>query len=247
MARLPVPREYILATLKYIDNRLMQIPHCNLVVHSGHKRIRIKDPCHEYAVDSLNGKRYMKYLYERRRLTEIRKSLTDFWKKNYKERICTDNVSVNSDVDLKVRDLSEKMDERNNPYENNELLYHNGIQFRSRVEMCIAETLDQLGLEYVYEPEIMLSYKRLSPDFIVKVPVFECCIILEYMGLLDDNTYVESAKNKIGIYMKNGFFPGTNLIILGGNKNSAPSFDAIYNSIVTSLANLCAIYVRVRD
>jgi hypothetical protein len=47
--------------------------------------------------------------------------------------------------------------------------------------------------------------------------------------------------------MMNGFFPGTNLIILGGNKNSAPSFDSIYNSIVTALANLCTIYVRVQD
>ena len=247
MARLPVPRDYILATLKYIDDKLSQMPHCKLVIHSGHKRIRIKDPCHEYAVDSPNGKRYQRFLYERQRLTNIRKNLTDLWKMNYKDRIYTDNVSINSDVNLKVRDLSEYIDKGNNPYEKNDLLYHNGIQYRSRVEMCIAETLDQLGLEYVYEPEIMLSYKKLSPDFIIKVPAFGCCIILEYMGLLDDSNYVETAKSKLGIYMTNGYFPGTNLIILGGNKNSAPSFDSIYNSIVTALANLCTIYVRVQD
>ena len=65
--------------------------------------------------------------------------------------------------------------------------------------------------------------------------------------MLDDYNYLDNAKLKIGVYLNNGYFPENNLILLCGNKNTAPSFDSIYNSIVVCLSNLSTMFVKVTD
>ena len=247
MSRLPLPREYILATLKYIDTELKSLPWCSLIVHGGHERIRTKDPVHEYGLESPKGRELLPFLIRRQRYLKIKKELLSQWKRYHSGRIDINSINVNRGICLPGDELWTDIRCDSNPFQKKEQLYHNGIQVRSRMEMCIGEILDQIGLEYVYEPEVIINGKRLSPDFVVSVPAFGCCIILEYLGLLDDPNYLDSSKVKIGVYLRNGYFPGTNLVLLCGNRNTAPSFDSIYNSIVVALANLCTIFVRVTD
>lgn len=233
--------------LNYLDSELESIPECSVIFRDGQEKIRTKNPIHEYCFDSPKGKALLPFLYQRRRYLEIRKNLLSFLKRDYSGRINHKRIVVNSGITLPGNDLCDDIQDDCNPYQKNDLLFHNGIQFRSRMEMCIGEILDQIGLEYVYEPQITIAGKRLSPDFVVRVPVFGCCIIIEFLGLLDDADYLDSSKVKLGVYLRNGFFPGTNLILLCGNKNTAPSFDSIYNSISSALANLCTIFVKVTD
>ena len=247
MSRLPLPREYILATLKVIDEKLDQLPDCYVVNRGSIEKIRSRKPRHEYSTDSNRGRVLMSSLIERQRLIKIRHRLINEWKLNYSERIDISSVSINKNISTAGSDLWYKLSDKINTYEKTDSLYHNGIQVRSRIEMGIGEMLDSLGLEYVYEPELEINNKRLSPDFVIYVPTFDCCIILEFLGMLDDYNYLDSAKLKIGVYFNNGFFPETNLILLCGNKNSAPSFDEIYNSIVVCLANLSTMFVKVTD
>lgn len=247
MSRLPLPREYILASIKYIDAKLEKLPDCYVVNRGKIEKIRTRNPRHEYSICSDRGQVLMSCLIERQRLIKIKQQLINEWERVYSERIDTSNISINNNISIAGFDLWSSLSGKSNSYEKTESLYHNGIQVRSRMEMGIGEMLDNLGLDYVYEPEIEINNKRLSPDFVIHIPTFNCCIILEFLGMLDDYNYLDNAKLKIGVYLNNGYFPENNLILLCGNKNTAPSFDSIYNSIVVCLSNLSTMFVKVTD
>lgn len=247
MSRLPLPREYILATVKYLNERLENIPVCTVIKHGEKHKVFIQEPRHEYGINSKKGQFYLPFVDERERLINARKGLITQWKSTYSDRPDPDSICINKEASIFGTNLWEQLTSESNGFVNNNSIFHNGIHVRSRGEMTVGEILDQLGLEYVYEPELILDGKRLSPDFVIRVPAFGCCIIVEYLGLLDDYDYLDSVKSKLGHYFKNGFFVGTNLILLCGNKNTAPSFDSIYNSIISTLANLCTIYVKQKS
>ena len=247
MSRLPLPREYILASLKYVNERLERLPICSIIRHGDQLKISTKEPRHEYSVNSKKGKGYLPIIAEREKYLQMKASLISRWKSFYDDSIELDAIAINHSVSVPGSSIWDQLVSESNRFENSNNIYHNGIHIRSRGEMTIMEILDQLCLDYVYEPELILDGKRFSPDFVIKVPAFGCCIIVEYLGLLDDYNYLDSTKTKIGQYFKNGFFIGTNLILLCGNKSTTPSFDAIYNSIVSTLANLCTVYVKQKS
>ena len=245
MARLPLPRDYILASLMYIDNRLEQLPNCSLINHNDVQKIVSYNPRHEYKVTSVKGKKLMSLFGERRKLEELRRALIKKWSDSYSDKIDLNSVIICGHGNVLGDDIWNELKEDTNSYQKQDSLYHNGIKMRSRGEMFVGEILDQLGLDYLYEPEMIIDGRSVCPDFVVRVPVFGCCFIVEYMGCLDEYGYLDKNKSKIGMYFHSGIFLGTNLVILCADRNSAPSLDTIHNSIVSLLANLCSIYLKV--
>ena len=89
---------------------------------------------------------------------------------------------------------------------------------RSKSEKIIADELTRYGIPYRYEYPLSLRDRNRivtrRPDFIaLNIRTLEE-IIIEHMGLLDREKYFAENMDKIGLYEKNGYLIGRNLILL---------------------------------
>lgn len=110
--------------------------------------------------------------------------------------------------------------------------YHNGIQMRSRGEVLIAEILDELKLEYKYEPEIQFGRDVIYPDFLVHIACLKRCLIIEFFGMSDNEKYAFDTLNKMTFYAGNGLLINRDILGLFGTKDTMVSNEDIYNSII---------------
>lgn len=93
------------------------------------------------------------------------------------------------------------------------LLTSKGERVRSKSEVIIADTLNRLGIPYIYELPVKFKNFQAHPDF--------CCLNLrtrqeflwEHFGMLEDSEYAAKSVKKIHQYQQSGYFPGKNLII----------------------------------
>lgn len=109
---------------------------------------------------------------------------------------------------------------------------HKGILMRSRAEVLIAEILDELGLQYKYEPAIRFGDEVYYPDFLVYLPCLKRCLIIEFFGMSDEEKYVFKLVGKLTVYANNGLIMNRDVIGLYGTRNTLISSDYIYNNIV---------------
>lgn len=102
-----------------------------------------------------------------------------------------------------------------NPYRPENKIYETARHefVRSKSEMEIANLLDQMGIPYRYEAELILPNGKVRyPDFtLLKMKTREE-IYYEHFGLLDDSGYRRENLQKIGEYAQNGITLGKNLI-----------------------------------
>lgn len=75
------------------------------------------------------------------------------------------------------------------------------ITVRSKIEYVIAKTLDELGIEFEYEPEDFRD-KRIYPDF--RISINGEIYYWEHLGRLDDLSYRERWIRKLWIYRNLG-------------------------------------------
>lgn len=120
-----------------------------------------------------------------------------------------------------------------NPHEVNTKLYDDyGYNVRSRGEMIIGNVLKDLGLEAKYEPSLLMKgTRKKNPDYSFPVPVIDRCFFVEFMGMTDDDTYIENNYGKIDEYMRNGILPGRDLILICGTKDWLPAQEAMKRRI----------------
>jgi len=88
-----------------------------------------------------------------------------------------------------------------------------GERVRSKAEIIIANMLYQEGIPYRYESPLYLKgMGEVYPDFTVLNVRLRKEIYWEHLGMMDDVKYAEKAIKKINCYMKNGYFPGEQVI-----------------------------------
>ncbi|MDK2876625.1 MAG: hypothetical protein PWQ22_1035 [Archaeoglobaceae archaeon] len=104
----------------------------------------------------------------------------------------------NSEVDQRKTMLFE-FKEKPRPY----ILEKDGevLELRSKIEYIIAKTLSDLGIEFEYEPEELMSH-HILPDF--KITVQGITYYLEHLGNMDNLAYRERWFKKLEIYKKLG-------------------------------------------
>ena len=112
----------------------------------------------------------------------------------------------------------------------------------SRGEMIVAQTLESLGLEYKYEPRIIIGGEVYYPDFIVYLPEFERCFFVEFMGRLDDEKYISRNKFKLMDYLKSGMVINRDLLVFCGYENSMVNSDDMTDDIVALINKFCRMY-----
>ncbi len=105
-----------------------------------------------------------------------------------------------------------------------------GERVRSKSELIIADTLSRYGVPYKYEYPLKLKNgskvitKR--PDFIaLNITTLEM-VIIEHLGMLDQERYYRNNIEKIDLYENNGYMIGKNLILF---------HETSYNALNTGL------------
>lgn len=88
-----------------------------------------------------------------------------------------------------------------------------GERVRSKSEVLIADTLNEMGIPYLYEFPVRLSNQVVYPDFLIlNKRTFEV-MIWEHLGMLDNPIYVENNMKKIMKYSTHGWVQGKNLLL----------------------------------
>lgn len=84
---------------------------------------------------------------------------------------------------------------------------------RSKSEAFIAYSLDKHHVPYKYESRLPISFPVIYPDFTILHPETHQLLIWEHFGLIDDPDYLQSAANKMRIYIQHGYIPNRNLFM----------------------------------
>ena len=112
-----------------------------------------------------------------------------------------------------------------------------GYHVRSRGEMLIGNSLKDLGLEAKYEPCLFLKIGRKAhPDYSFPVPLIGRCFFIEFVGMTDNDEYINFNYGKTDEYMRNGILPNRDLILLCGSETYLPSQETI-KRIVSAFIN----------
>ena len=89
---------------------------------------------------------------------------------------------------------------------------YKGTKFRSKSEMTIAVSLDNMGIEYVYEPQLFFNMKTFYPDFVIYIPEIDKVIIIEHFGRMRFLDYRNKNAVKMKDYLDEGLVEGRDII-----------------------------------
>ncbi len=86
---------------------------------------------------------------------------------------------------------------------------------RSKSERSIYNLLRNANLPFRYECKLELEHARKSnyPDFTILNPINGKIYYFEHFGMMDDPDYQQGFLKKMHSYLKNGIYPGVNLIM----------------------------------
>lgn len=83
---------------------------------------------------------------------------------------------------------------------------------RSKSEMILAGIFDNLRIDYVYEPCLILNGSFFYPDFALLDLQNRKTVFYEHFGKMDDPVYVAHVLEKLNVYQKNDIWPGINFL-----------------------------------
>jgi len=86
-------------------------------------------------------------------------------------------------------------------------------KMRSKSEILISHALIKHHIPYHYEKPLRMNNVTYYPDFTTLDCRTRKEIIWEHFGIMDDPEYVERTLEKLITYAKNGYYPGSGLII----------------------------------
>lgn len=112
---------------------------------------------------------------------------------------------------------------------------HGNHVFRSKSELMIAQLLESLGLEYKYEPLIIIGGTERRPDFAVLCPETMRYFLIEHLGLLSDTRYRMDAITKMEQYDKAGFRDGIDIIYTTEFGQGSFCIDSAYGKITGAI------------
>lgn len=89
-----------------------------------------------------------------------------------------------------------------------------GLRVRSKSEIGISNKYDEYDIPMLFERPLKLKgWKTVYPDFTLLNVRLRKEYIHEHLGMMDDPVYLMENIAKVNAYMKNGYFPGKNLIL----------------------------------
>lgn len=237
--RLPAP--FLKARLALINQELQEIPSIGIGKHGDIEVIRAYNylsghrTCTEHKLCSPRGQELLNKHKRRQYLLGIRKQIEAL--------IPSSADSVMLDPLLNVPFLDEQfwnsLKSQSNTYKADSHYEYKQFRMRSRGEVIIAQVLDSLGLIYKYEPVFQIGSKYYSPDFVVYLPELKRCFIIEFLGRLDDDGYLDDNLPKIRNYLKSGMVINKDLLLFNGYINTMVSPDEVLDDLIALIQKLC--------
>lgn len=206
-------KDHALLRRRFIEKRIMTLPRGKEIVHDNRRCVYISD---------YPGKQSLK----RRRLTLRKKTARIILSQmQERERLLREIPMIESYMATPVRNRQRQtvMDQEfftgvcamadSNPYEKPKYAPEfNGIKYRSKSELNIAQLLYEAGFEFAYEPLIYMGGIKAYPDFVFYVQEVGRCFIWEHFGLWNDKDYRKDAQKKTELYLSRGCLPGRDVI-----------------------------------
>lgn len=237
-----LPKEFYIAELKYIEMRLAQLPDVKVGYHRDNKIIRWKDPSlscgwKRIYYDKVSPKAKavadeIDYLNERKKSLLKISGLTDSIIKNY-----TEGYEIKKLPALFDKAFFDNAKDQASNYKIEDTQPYKQYHMFSRAECLIAQELDRLGLIYKYDVAIPALNRNV--DFLIYIPSLDCCILLEYFGMMGNQGYKFNTASKISEYLEYGCRINYDFSILSGNKTRMPSVEEIDRTLALCIANLC--------
>ena len=98
--------------------------------------------------------------------------------------------------------------------EDTEFYSNKGVRVRSKSELIIANTLEQMGIPYRYEyPVFLKGFGTVHPDFTCLNIKKRKEFLWEHFGMMDHIAYANKNVAKIHAYNRNGYHAGNNMIM----------------------------------
>jgi len=246
---LSIPYEYWDAKIKCLTDRLSKLPIVKLGKHGRSVVYRVYDSdhkhCREITRASSRWGKAAEIHFKREVINALLIKAKELSKQNCRsshipdyEVINTDNVYGNDFYDS-LQDSSCKAP-KNSKYE------YNGRLYRSRSEVLIAETLDELGLEFKYDVMIRASGKSHSVDFVIIFREFNRCILLEFYGKSGNPDYNRDNSAKIEHLANSGIYLGRDLFVLSGDDIYMPGPDVIKRMLISVISCVASYHIGIR-
>ncbi len=96
---------------------------------------------------------------------------------------------------------------------------------RSKSEALIISCLQMKKIAYRYEEAVSTNRGIIHPDFTIRHPLTDELYYWEHFGMMDKQSYADSAFRKMQLYCEEGYIPGIQLIMTfeTGGKPLSPS------------------------
>ena len=179
---------------------------------------------HFYQIDSGKGADLARIADERRLLTEELQMLKSAWNAAYREPVPElvlphpakrVFVGYGGRRVLMNRKFFDSLKPESNPiYPDGKRYFYNGILYRSKAEREIAKVYTELGIEFKYEPGILLngSNNEMYSDFVGWDDITESCFFHEHLGLKSMADYAHKGIMKMSDYTSAGILPNVDII-----------------------------------
>lgn len=232
---------YRIAKILWIEDELRMLPKVSRGEDSGNAVIRVYDDCgvrrHIYKIKSAKGAGLAQIADRREELKGLRKRILASLKYNADPG----EYHVELTAPFKImREDWEQMRSQSNPKKIYGDYWHGNIHMRSRFEVNTAIILDKLGLEYKYEAELWINGRKIHPDFVVYLPEFGVCFIIECMGGIGSADYDSDAVNRLRLLTDGGYIPFRDFLVLGGSEHFIPTAVWVENSIIQMVNSISA-------
>ena len=111
-----------------------------------------------------------------------------------------------------------------------------GLKVRSKSELIICENLYANNVEFRYEQILKIGDRTFAPDFTIKRKDGKI-IYWEHCGLVENEGYMASHRNKIRTYEGAGIVPWDNLIVTYDNPDGTLNIRIIDSEIQNKILN----------
>ena len=238
------PAEYLQAKLKLINCRISELPDVRVGKRDGRDvlrqitRINGKRIVHEVSPNKQAGKDLLERSEYRNKLLAVKRRI----EASLKGVAVTCEIDVRKVNTLYDRKFWEQIHTRAE-FETKEKGYdYKGMILDSRAEMIVAQTLDELGLEYKYEPRLIIGNDIYYPDFIVYLPEFQRCFFIEFLGKLNDLKYITRNEFKLMDYLYSGMVVNQDLLLFCGFEDRMVNSDDMKDDIMALIRKYCRMY-----
>ncbi|MCR5383407.1 MAG: hypothetical protein K6E72_02030 [Saccharofermentans sp.] len=221
-----IPKEYLELKINYCRQQLDLLPVVRIYKHNSGDKInkRIIVGNHKYDPNFEKGKEYYRIWQQRDLLERELQLYLSIWDYHFKGEPDPDYMPVKAKRTIWVdtgkylimnKEYFDSLkNDANTKYPKPSNYPFNGIYYRSAAEREIAIFYTEMGIQFKYEPEIMLKglIKPVYPDFVPYFREIDACKIHEHFGMKDYSDYLNSSKIRFSNYANAGLIQDLDIL-----------------------------------